>query len=132
MWHLSSFNHSLARLYRFRDKKMERAYQADMNNWCVYITQLQYIGVLLWSAQSAVSYFSDRQFGGGFYLNVGLTFISAFCSIADLASPFIKRHRIFFNFLFNVAYLSALVVDCFYDPVLWTKLQCTRSCSAGW
>jgi len=132
MWHLSSFNHSLARLYRFRDEKMERAYQADINNWCLYNTQVQYIGALLVSAQGALSYFSGSQFGGGFYVNVAITFISAFCSIADLASPFVKRHRIFFNLLFNVAYLSALVVDCFYDPVLWTKLQCSSFIPDGY
>lgn len=29
MWHLSSYSHSLLHLYRFRDSKLEKRYQAD-------------------------------------------------------------------------------------------------------
>ena len=39
MWHLSSHNYSLGRLYRFRDPKLEDRFQADINKWSAYNTQ---------------------------------------------------------------------------------------------
>ena len=39
MWHLSSHNYSLGRLWRFRDPKLEDRFQADMNKWSAYNTQ---------------------------------------------------------------------------------------------
>jgi len=116
MWQLSAHSHSLARLYRFRDPKMETAYHADINASCVYSTQLHYIGIGLIHVHGALIYFGARELETAFWIKFAIATICAFWCLNGFVNPVFKRHRVFFHFLFCVTLMGALVATCLYEP----------------
>jgi len=121
MWFLSSYTYSFARLYRFRDPKMEEDYQSDLNRWSIYNTQWNYCMVFLQFTFSCFSYWGSVPLPLDFWLYFTMAGISAFFFANGIFNPIFRRHRIFWHFMFFVALECALVCLTQIQPEMWAK-----------
>jgi len=120
MLQLSSHSHSLLRLYRFRDPRMEERYQADMNMWSVYNTQLGYFTAAILQVVGCVSYVGTSPLPLGFWVTFGSAVICSAFFLNGLFNERSRRYTIFINFLFSIITISTLVAMMFVYPELWT------------
>eukprot|EP00669_Euglena_mutabilis_P001955 TRINITY_DN1254_c0_g3_i1.p1 TRINITY_DN1254_c0_g3~~TRINITY_DN1254_c0_g3_i1.p1 ORF type:complete len:529 (+),score=62.72 TRINITY_DN1254_c0_g3_i1:24-1589(+) len=101
MWHLSSHNHSLHRLYRFRDPKLESRYQKSMNQWNLYNAQFHIFSVIVDHGANCASFWSTPLTIDFWVFSVGMA-----VSIAFFLLPFVfhraRNYMVFIHFVFAI------------------------------
>jgi len=119
MRHLSSYTHSLYRLYHFRDRKMERAYKSAIIKRDLYLSQSCYLLGFCFSALNCFSYWGSSDLHSDFWINVAGIGVSLLCFINACLNPLVRRHPVEFHFMYNSFMLACSLALANIQPVRW-------------
>eukprot|EP00667_Euglena_gracilis_P002551 EG_transcript_2551 len=92
-WTLGPHNHSLGHLWRFRDSRLERAYEVHCGAWCVQIMLLHTVGMTIAYAVST-SYFLGEVFAMVRWLCLACSAVSLSLALLVFCSSTAKRHAV--------------------------------------
>jgi len=120
MWHLSSHSHSLLRLYRFRDQRLEERYRSDINKWNAYNTQLHYATLFAFHILNCASYYSTTWLSADFWIYLFACLSGLLFFLNGILNPFGRRNRVNMHTLFCLINLVVDVALVCVQPSIWT------------